>query len=88
MSTQCDNLLQALTVRPMTPLEIQQALGIQRAAARVYDLRHAGHTISTEMVRVPVRGGATARVARYAVIPPTDNLDLFAHGHAVQDRAA
>lgn len=81
MSTQCTDLLAALRRRPMTPLEIQRELGILRAAARVYDLRNSGHTISTEIVKVPARGGVS-RVARYAVIPTTDNLDLFAHGDA------
>ena len=80
MKTQCDSLLAALSRRPMTPLEIQSELGILRAAARVYDLRRDGHVISTEIVKVPARGGQLARVARYAVIPESGNLDLFAHG--------
>lgn len=88
MSSQCLDLLAALRRRPMTPLEIHDSLGILRAAARIYDLRAEGHRISTELVKVPARSGRVARVARYAVIPPTDNLDLFADGTVAQGRAA
>lgn len=88
MSTQCVDLLAGLRREPMTPLEIQQKFGILRAAARVYDLRQAGHTISTEIVEVPAREGRKARVARYAALPASDNLDLFAHGDIAQGRAA
>lgn len=86
MSNQCTELLAALRRQPLTPLEIQASLGILRAGARVWDLRKAGHTISTEMVTVPTRRG-TARVARYAVLPESNNLDIFAHGN-VQAAAA
>jgi hypothetical protein len=88
MSTQCVDLLAALRREPLTPLEIQQRFGILRAAARVYDLRQAGNNISTEIVEVPARDGRTARVARYAALPESNNLDLFAHGDIAQGRAA
>ncbi|PZU17571.1 MAG: hypothetical protein DI589_25915 [Shinella sp.] len=48
---QCDELLAALTKRPMTATEIFLELGIARASARIYDLRQQGHPIhSTEIV--------------------------------------
>jgi hypothetical protein len=45
----------------VTPMEALIKLGIYRTAARVYDLRNAGHNIQTDIVETQ----SGARVARY-----------------------
>lgn len=78
MKRQCQQLINALRVKPMTSLEILQSLGIYRASARIYDLRAEGERIATELVVVPNRDGAPCRVARYALLPREDfNHDLW-----------
>lgn len=72
---QCDELLAALTKRPMTATEIFLELGIARASARIYDLRQQGHPIHSTEVVVHNRKGKPCRVARYSVT--TDQLLLI-----------
>lgn len=77
MKDQCEALLHALQQQPLTSLEIHQRLGIYRAGARVFDLRERGHRIATDLVPVTNRYGRPCRVARYALLPDTDNRDLW-----------
>lgn len=77
MSPQCASLLAALRQRPLTSLEVHTALGIYRAGARVFDLRAEGHRIATDIVPVPNRDGKTCHVARYALLPESQNGDLW-----------
>jgi hypothetical protein len=59
-ASQCDMILGALRRgERLTPLDALRRFGCLRLAARVDDLRSAGHRISTEMV--------TAGGKRYAV---------------------
>lgn len=51
--------------RSITQREAMSSLGISRLAARVYDLREAGHKIEREWVTVTNRWGEECRVARY-----------------------
>ena len=63
--TQCAAILRHLQKHgAMTPLEAHVSYGILRLGARVYDLRKAGHRISTKMIPVVTRNGM-ARVALY-----------------------
>lgn len=48
----------------ITPLEAQRLYGCMRLGARIWDLKHDGHAIITEMVEVTTRKGK-AHVARY-----------------------
>lgn len=50
----------------ITPLEAQKHIGCLRLGARIWDLKHDGYNIVTEMVRVPTRRG-WAFVARYSL---------------------
>jgi len=77
MSPQCAQLLAALRQQPLTSLECLNKLGIYRAGARVFDLRNKGHRIATDIVPVPNRDGKTCHVARYALLPDSDNGDLW-----------
>lgn len=61
--SQTDRLLKRLKRGPLTPLQAWRELGIYRAAARVLDLRRAGHDIVSEPVTV--RGH---RVVWYAAL--------------------
>jgi hypothetical protein len=72
---QCDELLAALTKRPMTAMEIMLELGIGRPSARIYDLRQQGHPIHSTEIVVKNRKGKPCRVARYSVT--TDQLLLI-----------
>lgn len=82
MTPQAQRLLAAIERVPLTSLEILHQLGIARASARVYELRHElaseGRTVSTEIVPVENRYGETCRVARYAVIRCGVQADLWA----------
>ena len=54
--------------RPITPMEAWQELGVYRPAARVSDLKEAGHDIAKETVSVANRFGEECRVARYRLV--------------------
>lgn len=77
MSPQCASLLAALRRQPLTGLEVLTNLGIYRASARVFDLRTEGHRIATDMIPVHKRDGKTCHIARYALLPDSDNGDLW-----------
>lgn len=49
----------------ITPLEAQQYYGCMRLGARIWDLRHDGYDIVSEIVEVPTKNGGKARVAQY-----------------------
>ena len=49
----------------ITPLEAFNGFGCYRMGARIWDLRHDGHSISTEMVEGRDRNGERERYARY-----------------------
>lgn len=64
---QNDLLLRALRHGPLTGLQILDQLGIARAAARVYELRQAGHDIRSTPIEVTNRRGEACRVALYSL---------------------
>ena len=49
----------------ITPLEAEIHIGCLRLGARIWDLRHDGFNIISEMVEVETRNGGKAVVARY-----------------------
>jgi len=49
----------------ITPMEALHEFGCYRLGARIWDLRHAGHSISTEMVERRDANGDRERYARY-----------------------
>jgi len=49
----------------ITPMEALREFGCYRLGARIWDLRHDGHSISTEMVEGRDRNGERERYARY-----------------------
>jgi len=51
----------------LTPADALKRFGCFRLAARVWDLRRAGHAIRERMVVVPGRGGKTCLVAEYSL---------------------
>ena len=68
--TQEIRVLEMLRERPdgITALDALNGEGCFRLAARINDLRRAGYWIEAIMIKVPTRGGGTARVARYRLI--------------------
>jgi len=62
--SQNQRVFEALKKAPLTSMQAFRNLGITRLSARIYDLRHEGHRIESERVRVHTRNG-TATVARY-----------------------
>lgn len=66
--SQCERLLDRLQVSPITPMEAWSELGVYRLAARVCDLKEAGHDIAKETVSVANRFGEECRVARYRLV--------------------
>jgi sigma54-dependent transcription regulator len=64
--TQCERLLEHLKLGlPLTHRKAEIGYGVQRLAARMYDLKQLGHQIEKRMVEVPTRDGRRARVAEY-----------------------
>lgn len=54
--------------KPLTSELALSALGIARLAARIQDLRDAGHTIHTRTITVRNRFGERCRVAEYTLL--------------------
>ena len=52
----------------ITPLEALNSFGCYRLGARVWDLRHDGHNITTEMVEDKDQHGEPMRFARYRLV--------------------
>lgn len=73
---QCSELLDALRQKPMTAGDIWQTLGIQRASARVFDLRQEGWDVRSQEITVRNRHGEPCRVALYSLA--SDQMTLVA----------
>ncbi len=56
----------------LTPADAFRLTGSTRLSARIYDLRHDGYVINTEMVTVRNRFGRTATVAQYSMEANSD----------------
>ena len=56
------------TGKTITPLEAWSELGIYRLSARVYDLRMAGHDVTSRITGVSNRFGEVFRVAEYRFV--------------------
>lgn len=63
--TQTETILTMLKTGPVTDMQALKQAGCRRLAARINDLRRAGHHIETE--RVKTRSGA--QIARYHLKP-------------------
>ena len=63
--SQTERLLKALKTGPVNPLSAWIDLGIYRLAARVSDLRAAGHNVERRMVQVQNKYGEPCVVAEY-----------------------
>ena len=63
--SQCERLLDRLERGPITPMEAWNELGVYRLAARVHDLRVAGHNVCKQNVTVSNRFGEKCKVASY-----------------------
>ena len=49
----------------ITPLEAEKFIGCMRLGARIWDLRHDGYNLVSEIVEVQTRHGGKAKVAQY-----------------------
>lgn len=56
----------------LTPADAFRLTGSTRLSARIYDLRHDGYVINTEMISVKNRFGGTATVAQYSMEASSD----------------
>ena len=63
--SQTNRLLNRLKRGPITALEALTELGVGRCAARIMELREAGHDIHTEIVTIYNRYGEECRIGRY-----------------------
>jgi hypothetical protein len=61
--SQTNEILAYMSKKPITPIEALKRFGCLRLAARINDLRDAGHFINTELV---VKNGK--KFARYSLI--------------------
>lgn len=67
-------LLAALKRGPLTAMDALDELGIARAAARIHELREAGHVIDSHAITVTNRDGKPCRVAEYRLVTPQREL--------------
>lgn len=65
--TQCDRLLAALRLFPLTTFEAMRKLDVYHVPARVLQLRKAGHRIVTLWQTVVTEAGAKHRVGLYVL---------------------
>lgn len=69
LNSQCASILSWLRAgKPLTPLIALDQFGCFRLAARINNLRDAGHTISSTMITVTNRDGSKSRVAEYRLL--------------------
>ena len=67
--TQTTRLLEYLrSHRGITQKEAINELGCYRLGARIWELKHDGHQIHTEMVTVQDRWGEKTKIAEYSLI--------------------
>jgi len=69
-ATQSRMILAHMRNGSITPLEALRSYGVERLAARIYDLKKAGHTVTREMVVVTKACGKKTRVASYSLRVP------------------
>ena len=68
MKNQCERVYEYLRHRgSITQFEAISELGILRLAARVNDLKRAGHPIIRKMIKVKNRFGESCTVAEYSL---------------------
>ena len=53
--------------KPITQDDAKNLFGCSRLAARVLDLKHNGHHISSQLIDVKNRYGKTVKVAQYSL---------------------
>ncbi len=67
--SQCKRVLDWLSLgKPITAEVAKNELGIARLAARIADLRNAGHIIHAKTIKVKNRFGEDCRVAEYTLL--------------------
>ena len=71
-SQEYDTLQYLESGRTLTQPEAFFELGIGRLAAVVFNLRHEGYDIATEIIPVQKKNGRIAHVARYSLRGETD----------------
>ena len=70
--TQCDRILRYMQERgSITPVDAMREFGCMRLAARIGDLRKAGHDIKDQWASSENRWGETVRFKAYGLKPPT-----------------
>lgn len=65
---QVAQVLERLKQGPASTIELREGLGIEAPAARIYDLRRAGHEIDTLCAQTIDYLGRPHRSARYVLI--------------------
>lgn len=63
----------------ITPAEAMEDIGCYRLGARIYDLKHLGYNIRTEMVEKTNRYGKKVRVASYSLEKEAKNASRISH---------
>jgi len=65
--TQCEKILRYMELHgSITARQALNECGVMRLAARIHDLREAGHDIRMELITVRTRSGK-AKVGRYSL---------------------
>lgn len=80
--TQCSRVLRALKLAPTTRMEFSRHLDVQHAAARILQLKKAGHEIAGVWVRQLSEHGRLHRTMQYQLIRERsgDGFDTLTHG--------
>ena len=72
--TQCDMIYAFMEAEgSITQRQALRFCGCARLASRIHDLKKAGHNIISERVKVQMKDGTTAFVARYSLFPEVNS---------------
>lgn len=68
--TQCEMILKYMRThkRGITPQVAYEKFGCLRLSGRIWDLKHEGHKISSNIIEVKNRYGETCRVSSYKLL--------------------
>lgn len=79
VDAQCNRLLAALRLHPITTFEAMRYLDCYDPRTRILKLSEAGHHIETVWVKSLTESGETHRIGRYVLMPWVQAMGAVAH---------
>ena len=70
--TQCEKIVNFITEHGSITDRQATRLGIRRLASRIWDLKHAGFKIKSELIKVKNRDGSYSHVGKYSFLKQSE----------------